>query len=54
MQKYSNAVSDFLPTASDYRMLLCMACNKFKIDMNEARDKYGLFTLKQWDELLGL
>lgn len=54
MKTYQNAVSDFLPTVSDYGKLLCIACDKFKIDMNEARSKYGLYTWKQWDELLQL
>lgn len=41
-----------LPTINLYREFLVMAEEKFKISTNEARDRYGLYTVKQWQVLL--
>ena len=41
-----------LPTVSDYRNFLEKAVNKFNLTINQARNLYGNFTYKQWNELL--
>ena len=43
---------DMLPSCSDYSVLLNKAHLKFKITLDEARNKYGLYTYSQWNELL--
>ena len=48
------ANKDLLPSCSDYAHYLQEAVKKFKIEMNEARSKYGQFNYGQWRELLGV
>ncbi len=43
---------NLLPKTADYTMFLTKAVYKFKIDFEEARNKYGKFTYRQWKELL--
>ena len=45
-------MQDKLPTVSDYSRFLNIASFKFKITINEARNRYGLFTCSQWTNLL--
>lgn len=41
-----------LPTVMIYQDYLRRVCIKYRIDIDEARERYGLFTVGQWDELL--
>ena len=41
-----------IPTSMDYSNYLYRAVAKFNIDVNQARNKYGTFTYKEWEELL--
>lgn len=41
-----------LPSCLQYSKYLNIAVYRFKITINEARKKYGLYTVKQWEELL--
>ncbi len=43
---------DKYPTSMDYSNYLYRAVAKFNIDVNQARSKYGMFTYKEWEELL--
>lgn len=43
-----------LPAVELYKRFLELAQEKLNISINEARNKYGLYTIKQWEELLGL
>lgn len=43
---------NLIPTCQDYSRLLMRAVDKFKITIEEARDRYGLFTYGQWQEVL--
>jgi hypothetical protein len=43
---------DKWPPVEYYRSYLGEACRKFDIEMNEARNRYGLYTIKEWEELL--
>ena len=45
---------DFLPTVMQYSQLLDMAHNKLGISKEEARKRYGLYTIGQWKNLLGI
>ena len=45
--------SDLLPTVSEYSEFLHKICAKTGMEIEEARQKYGLFSVKQWNELLG-
>ena len=45
---------DVYPTCMDYVALLDLITQRDKITRNEARKKYGLFTYKEWNELLKL
>ncbi len=45
-------IMDTLPTCTNYSNFLDRAMNTFNISRNEARNKYGSFTNKQWDDLL--
>ena len=42
-------VLECLPTVMDYKELLHIAAKKFLITRNQAREKYGLYTYKQWE-----
>lgn len=41
-----------IPPISFYKQYLERAVEKFKIPINEARDKFGLFTVAEWEKLL--
>lgn len=41
-----------LPPILQYQRYLYSAVEKFKIDINTARNKYGKLTIKEWDLLL--
>ncbi len=43
---------DYLPTCADYARYLQVASFKFRLSIDECRNKYGLFTVGQWIELL--
>lgn len=43
--------SPYLPTVSDYTKYLNIASLRYNMSLDECRDKYGLFTYKQWYEL---
>ena len=40
-----------IPTVADYRRYLNIASIRFNLTLDQCRDKYGLFTYKQWLEL---
>ncbi|MCM1260693.1 MAG: hypothetical protein NC222_07050 [Staphylococcus sp.] len=46
-----NKNDDTLPLVSDYRKFLDLLVSKTHIDRDEARDKYGMFTYRQWNDL---
>jgi len=41
-----------LPNVSLYSKYLNIASMRFRLSMDECRDKYGLFTINQWETLL--
>lgn len=43
---------DKLPPIKLYSQYLQIASHRFGISLDECRTKYGLFTIKQWEELL--
>lgn len=43
---------DLLPPSGKYSEYLQLAISKFGISINEARSKYGQYTIGQWEELL--
>ena len=43
---------DYLPTVANYRNYLNQASQKFNFSLDQCRDKFGLFTIKQWKRLL--
>ena len=45
--------NDVLPPAGKYSEYLQLASSKFGITIDEARSKYGQYTIGQWEELLG-
>lgn len=45
-------MNDTLPSCLMYSRYLDTACSKFGIDRDTARKKYGLYTEKQWTNLL--
>jgi len=63
--KYLNTVKDLisaisynildktkLPSVSLYSKYLNIASMRFRLSMDECRNKYGLFTIEQWESLL--
>lgn len=40
-----------LPPINLYREYLNIASLRFNISMDECRDRYGLYTMEQWDNL---
>lgn len=44
--------NDFLPNAVIYRKYLEIASFRFNLTLDECRNKYGLYTNKQWLNLL--
>ena len=51
LEKHFGERYNKLPPSRLYSKLLYKATIKFNINMETARDRYGLFTLKQWCEL---
>jgi hypothetical protein len=45
--------NNLLPPIVLYSDLLYKASRKFNIGLNEVRNRYGCYTIKQWSELLG-
>jgi len=41
-----------IPTVADYTEYLKRVVKKFNISIDEARDRYGKLTYKQWNNLL--
>lgn len=41
-----------LPPISLYKQYLDRVVEKFKISINEARNKFGLYTITEWEKLL--
>ena len=41
-----------LPPANIYSEFLNIAANRFNLDLNEFRNRFGLFTVNQWEALL--
>jgi hypothetical protein len=41
-----------IPSSMDYSTYLYRAVSKFSIDVNQARNKYGTFTYKEWEDVL--
>lgn len=41
-----------LPSVSLYSKYLNIASMRFRLSMDECRNKYGLFTIEQWESLL--
>jgi len=48
----TNLDKDKWPPTDLYREYLSQAHNKFNITYEEARQKYGLYTIREWEELL--
>jgi len=46
-----NQIEDKLPAISTYRKYLNIASIRFNLSIDECRNKYGLYTTKQWLEL---
>lgn len=44
--------SEFLQSAETYIKLLNIASIRYNLTIEECRDKFGLFTEKQWHEYL--
>ena len=44
--------SNFLPSIETYRKLLNIASIRYNMTIDQCRDKFGLFTEKQWSEYL--
>ena len=45
---------DLLPTVMEYSRYLDIAQNKFGISREEARKRYGLYSIGEWNKLLGI
>ena len=41
-----------LPPTGLYIQYLSTASTKFNLSMNECRDKFGLYTIAEWEDLL--
>lgn len=54
MAKNNNNMIDknILPPVSLYREYLNKACCKFNLSIDECRDRYGKFTIEEWNNLL--
>ena len=44
--------NDYIPSCSEYSKYIQIAMMKFGISAKEVRKQYGLYTTKQWVELL--
>lgn len=47
-------MEDKLPTIENYRNYLNVASIRFNLSLNECRNNFGKFTVKQWLNLLKL
>lgn len=45
-------MDNLLPTVEQYRIFLYSASEKFNLSLNECRDKFGKYTIKEWETLL--
>jgi len=43
---------NFLPNVSEYTKLLNIASFRFNLSIDECRNRYGLYSNKQWYDLL--
>lgn len=43
---------DYLPNVKLYSQYLNVASIRFNLSLDECRNKYGLYTIKQWEDLL--
>ena len=53
-RKQQATKKDLLPTCSEYTFFINKCIDKFKISIDEARNKYCLYTYGQFKELLNL
>ena len=44
--------SNYLPACEEYRRLLNIASIRFNLSMDQCRDKFGLYTALDWENLL--
>ena len=44
--------NDYLPTVETYRKLLNIASIRYNITLDECRNRFGLYTSNQWNEML--
>lgn len=44
--------NDLWPTCFEYAHFLDLAVSKFKITIDEARERYGLYTYGEWIKML--
>lgn len=51
---FYNKHQSSIPSCHLYGRYLDMAVEKLNISKDEARDKYGLYTVAQWEQLLNL
>jgi len=47
-----NKESKYLPPTGLYIQYLSTVSARFDLSMNECRDKFGLYTIAQWEDLL--
>ena len=52
IQNYSEVDKSKLPTCLTYSKYLNIASLRFNLSIDECRDRYGLFTIEQWESLL--
>jgi len=52
VQNYSEIDKTKLPNVSLYSKYLNIASMRFRLSLDECRNKYGLFTIEQWETLL--
>lgn len=52
IQNYSEIDKTKLPNVSLYSKYLNIASLRFNLSIDECRDRYGLFTIQQWETLL--
>ena len=48
----TNRVMEKLPTVNQYREYLEIARFKFNLSIDECRNRFGLYTIAQWEQLL--
>jgi hypothetical protein len=52
LQNYFEVDKTKLPTVLLYSKYLNIASMRFRLSLDECRNKYGLFTIEQWESLL--